>query len=276
MIDIKLPKDFKSINLRLEKQHNMPVDPMLDTFRLTGLLETYGRTPVNMTLLIQGSENLNVVGMYSEDMIRKMLTKDEVNVKSVGSIFAPNVPDILKNLYNEGVSPLDSSGRLVVPQLDEALQDSLNPTKKIQLRRREDLPGFDISPTHAVDYYAQAEVDNLKKENEILKQEIADLHRLLNATPAGDIAFGRGFAKMSMKDIREDIQDRKARYEDQGLSMKRFVYLPYEPLYIGTILGIEVFSGMSFDDRILTLEDLRKATAKFKEMVVGVDVGKGR
>ena len=106
-----------------------------------------------------------------------------------------------------------------------------------------------------------------------MKKMLAEMNDILRSVSVGDVAFGRGFKEMPYKEILEDIADCKARYADQGQTLKRYVYVPHNPMYIGLIDGVEVFTAMAFDDRIITLEDLRKATKMFKDMVVGIDMG---
>jgi hypothetical protein len=119
------------------------------------------------------------------------------------------------------------------------------------------------------DFVATDEMKKLREENTKLREVNKGLLEIVNNSPAGDIAFGRGYKSMTMMEVEDEIKDKVARYKDQGLTLKRFVFLSQEPLYVDRILGVEVFTAIPYNEDVITLKDLRDAATKLNKLVGG-------
>jgi hypothetical protein len=112
------------------------------------------------------------------------------------------------------------------------------------------------------------ELNDAKAESDALKIKVAELLEIVQKSSSGDVFFAKGYKSMTMDEIKADIADAKARYDEDGMVLSRFVYIPNQPVFIGIIDGVEVFTCFPVNDSIITLEDLRKASQKFRDMLV--------
>lgn len=266
----QIPRDMREIEIKITKTPPSS-DPLGNMVELRTTLHVYGAQPMHNVMKLSGYDFDNV-GLYVNESIRHLVHQHYEYLRTVVSKSKLLVGD-------DHVEPLNADGKInlaALPNVPSSATEAVELQKQLSTTLREHAAGNWASlniNTNLSSIAAEEEITKLKEENKTMKQLLAEVNDILRAVSVGDVAFGRGFEKMTYKEILEDIADCKARYADQGQTLKRYVYVPHNPMYIGLIDGVEVFSAMAFDDRIIALEDLRKATKLFKDMMVGIDTG---